>query len=124
MFSKKEIDLNLRSEPDFWVKSITRFASVAWYLAFSSLLVAGISIPFVRTSLYINFGLKLKGQTLNIFNQVAFGLLVATFVVSVVGLIINSKRHRRRTDRYNFSLVFLAIASVLCIIGCLIFVLI
>ena len=39
-------------------------------------------------------------------------LMVLGLVFSTVGLIINARRHRRRTDQWRFSLVFLGLSSL------------
>lgn len=121
MFGKKEINLNLRSEPDLVSKSIGRFSVVCWCLIFAALIVTSLAMPAVRTLLNDNFALGLsKGWSKTLFN-IDFYLLAATFLVSGFGLLLNSLRHRRRTDSYNTSLIYFMVLSALCIIGYLIF---
>ena len=45
MFGKKEINLNLRSEPDGVAKSIGRFSVVSWCLALTALIVTCLAMP-------------------------------------------------------------------------------
>jgi peptidoglycan biosynthesis protein MviN/MurJ (putative lipid II flippase) len=121
MFGKKEIDLNLRSEPDKLIKSIGRFSLVSWSLTLIAFVVTCLAMPVVRKFLTDTFNLELKKGWSTTLYQIDFYLFTAIFIVSGLGLLLNSLRHRRRTDRYNYSLVYFVVLSALCMIGYLIF---
>lgn len=121
MFGKKNIDLNLRAEPDFWARSIKKFACVSWYLAGIVLLIAVFALPPVRFFINTSFDLNLKTKWSQSLLQIDFYLLLTIFIVSSVGLYINSIRHRRRNDQYNASLIYFTLLSALSIIGYIIF---
>ena len=121
MVGKKDIDLNLRSKSDIINKSIAVSPSVCWYLTLGALIVAVLAMPVVRNFLNVSFALNLKKGWSKTLYPIDFSLLVAVLLVSGIGLFLNSIRHRRRTDRYNTSLVYFLVLSAICIIGYLIF---
>jgi uncharacterized membrane protein len=121
MFGKKEINLNLRSEPDMVAKSIGRFSVASWYLALTALIVTCLAMPAVRTFLNETFAFELKKSWSTLLYNIDFYLLVAIFLLSGLGVLLNTLRHRRRTDRYNPTLIYFMVLSALCIIGYLAF---
>ena len=121
MFGKKEINLNLRSEPDVVAKSIGRFSVASWCLALAALIVTCLAMPAVRTFLNETFAFELKKVWSKTLYNIDFYLFVAIFLLSGLGVLLNALRHRRRTDHYNPSLVYFMVLSALCIIGYLIY---
>jgi hypothetical protein len=121
MFGKKEINLDLRSKPDFIVKSIGKFPVVCWVLVIGAVIDTCLAMPVVRNFLNFTFSLKLTDQWSKILYHIDFYILTAVFVVSGIGLLVNSTRHRRRTDEYNTSLIYFLVLSAICMAGYLIF---
>lgn len=121
MFGKKEINLDLRSKPDFVTKSIAKFSVLCWCLTLGALIITCLAIPVVRTFLNITFSLDLTHEWSKTLYRIDFYCLAAIFLVSGLGLILNSIRHRRRTDHYDIPLIYFLIFSAVCIVGYLIF---
>ncbi|HBE78238.1 MAG TPA: hypothetical protein DDW65_10730 [Firmicutes bacterium] len=121
MFGKKEIDLDLRSDANTVTKSIERFSTICWCLLLGAIVITALAIPVVRNFLSSTFGLKLTKSWSKLLFQIDFLFLAAILIVSGIGLFINSFRHRRRTDRYNISLIYFLVLSALCMGGYLIF---
>jgi hypothetical protein len=121
MAGKKEINLDLRSEPDLITKSISKFSLICWCLTLGALILAGLALPTVRIFLSNVLNLSLKTNWSKILYHVDFFILAAIFIISGLGLFLNSIRHRRRTDQYDTSLVYFLILSAICIVGYLIF---
>jgi hypothetical protein len=121
MFGKKEINLDLRSEPDLITKSIAKFSVVCWYLTIGALIITCLAIPVVRNFFNVTFGLNLKSGWSKTLYHIDLYLLIAIFLISGLGLTFNSIRHRRRTDRYDATLIYFVVLSALCIIGYLLF---
>ncbi|HBF37169.1 MAG TPA: hypothetical protein DDW50_07595 [Firmicutes bacterium] len=121
MAQKKDIKLDLRSEPDVITKSIGKFSLICWILTFTAIVVACLAMPTVRNFLSTSFSLNLKPAWSKILYHIDFYILTVIFVISGLGLFLNSIRHRRRTDKYDPSLVYFLILSALCMIGYLIF---
>lgn len=121
MAQKKDIKLDLRSEPDFIMKSIGRFSLICWVLTIVAVVVTGLALPVVRNFISTAFNLDLSVKWSKLLYHIDFFILAAVFVVSGLGIFFNSKRHRRRTDRYDTSLLYFLILSALCIIAYLVF---
>jgi hypothetical protein len=121
MFGKKEINLNLRSNPDRVAKSIGRFSVASWCLALAALVVTCLAMPAVRIFLNTTFAFGLQKSWSTILYHIDFYLFIAIFVISGLGVLLNALRHRRRTDHYNPTLIYFMVFSALCIIGYLVF---
>ncbi len=121
MAQKKDIKLDLRSEPDFISKSIGKFAVVCWVLTILAVIITGLALPVVRDFIGTAFNLDLQSTWSKLLYHIDFYAFAAIFVVSGLGLYFNSIRHRRRTDKYNPSLLCFLVLSALCMIGYLIF---
>ena len=96
-------------QPDFLAQLPRAVAFVAWG-------AAGLAFMF-----YENSRPRLQGvdRFFSVYRSsqgagsrnVALNLTITAFVLCVLGLWANSKRMRRRTDRYNRSLIVLAVLS-------------
>lgn len=108
-----------RRKPDIWVKSINWFAIISCILAVVALWFADKAKPRVVTYIDRSIGLQLH-QAWNVaMVRYAFYLMVATFCLCVIGLVINSRRHGRKEDRYN---IILLLVSGLSSAGILIYI--
>ncbi len=121
MAQKKDIKLDLRSEPDFITKSIGKFAGLCWILTFLAIILTALALPVIRNVISTTFNLDLKPTWSKLLYHIDFYVLAAIFVVSGVGLYFNSIRHRRRTDKYDASLLYFLVLSALCMVGYLVF---
>ncbi|MGE5582136.1 MAG: hypothetical protein ACM3X9_06325 [Bacillota bacterium] len=111
--AKKDINLSLRSEPDFWSNSIPMFALISWCLTIAALVISCLFIPEIQKVLNDSFAVVIPTSLVKFLLKFNFYLLGVDFLVSAAGVCINSLRHRRRTDKYNFSLIFLTVLSAL-----------
>jgi hypothetical protein len=121
MGGKKDINLDLRSKPDLITKSIGKFPVICWSLTFGALIITCLAIPVVRTFLNSTFSLNLKLEWSKLLYHIDFYILAVIFLISGLGLYLNSIRNRRRTDQYNPSLIYFLVLSAVCIAGYLIF---
>ena len=121
MAQKKDIKLDLRSEPDFITKSIGKFAGLCWILTFLAIILTALALPVIRNVISTTLNLDLKPTWSKSLYHIDFYILAAIFVVSGVGLYFNSIRHRRRTDKYDVSLLYFLVLSALCMAGYLVF---
>lgn len=117
MFGKKEINLDLRSEPDLIAKSIGKFSVFCWFLVLCAIIAVFLALPVIRNFINLTFSLNLTHQWSVILYNIVFYILAAIFVISGMGLILNSIRHRRRTDQYNISLIYFLVLSAICMVG-------
>jgi predicted membrane protein len=102
-------------------KSIARFSMSCWCLSLAALIVTILAMPAVRSFLNVTFALELKKGWSKILYNIDFYLLAAIFIVSGIGLFVNSLKQKRRTDHYDTSLIYFLVLSAFCIIGYLIF---
>jgi hypothetical protein len=121
MFGKKEINLDLRSKPDLVAKSIAKFSMVCWCLILGAIIITCLALPVVRNFLNITFSFDLTPQWSKSLFNIDFYLLIAIFLISGIGITLNSIRHRRRTDHYDVSLIYFLILSAIFAIGYLVF---
>lgn len=121
MSAKKDIKMDLRSEPDFITRAISNFAPICWFLTIGALIITALALPMVRNFINSVFSINLQTAWSKILYQIDFYFLSAIFLVSGVGLIFNSMRHRRRTDKFNTSLIYFLVLSAICMVGYLIF---
>ncbi len=109
-----------RKGPDLWVRAIQWVAGVAWSLFIAFLLFLGLAKPEGQTFFDKYYNIQRSGRWNTNLLDLCFYLLVGTFLICLAGLIINSRRCRRKTDRYNRSLVVIGLLSLLGIIGFLV----
>ncbi len=107
---------NRRRGPDSVSRIITRIAGGSWILIFIIFII--ISMAKQKTqSLSESFSINFTGQFLVAsLVKIAFFLLVFQLGISVFGLILNSRRMKRKNDRYSLSLIFFTAISFLGIV--------
>lgn len=117
MPAKKEINLNMRTQQDFWSQSIGYFKTSASILLVLAVVLLAFVTPAVKGVLNQVFNSNMDIVWNDLLLTIDFYIFAATFLVSSVGLLINLTRNRRRNDRLSVvlvgstvgSLVFLAI---------------
>jgi hypothetical protein len=117
MSKKAGTNLNLRVEPDSWAKMLPNLAIVTLCVGSISVVIAVLTLPWVKSFLDLAFKLTLRPQLDLKTLEIDFYVMLVTFIVSMIGLGIQAKRCRRRKDRkYNSFLVF-GIISFLMMAG-------
>ncbi|MFT9493470.1 hypothetical protein [Anaerosolibacter sp.] len=105
-----------RKGPDLWVKLINWLGITAWGIMFFILYITDRARPPMETFFDRLFKVQVR-QTWNLdLLQYALYLMITLCVLCVAGLLINVKRHRRKTDRYNISLILMMGLGVFSII--------
>ncbi|MBM4054022.1 MAG: hypothetical protein FJ264_04975 [Planctomycetes bacterium] len=107
---------NRRGKPDFLIKSLKWFVVISWLLMVTALLIFGAAIPEVESFFDRKFDMKLISNWNQTVSLYLFYMMIVWFCISVIGLVINSKRCRRKDDEFRVSLIFLCIISVFGII--------
>ncbi|ABA89724.1 hypothetical protein Pcar_2485 [Syntrophotalea carbinolica DSM 2380] len=107
-----------RRGPDIRVRSLRYLALAGWTALIICFFIFGRAKPQVETFFdrYYDIHLRLYWDTA--WLRPLLWLLVAGLVVSLAGLLVNSRRHRRRSDEWRVSLVLPALC---CIAGILAF---
>ncbi len=106
---------NRRRGPDFMIKCINFTALICWIIIFVIFVIVSISKP--PPGSYLGKGLA---KTWNVeLMQYAFYLMFPLLLIGIIGLIINTSRHQRKTDTYSKSLI---LSLVLSFIGIIIYI--
>ncbi len=121
MADKNELNLNMRSGPDFRTKSIRYFVAASKILICSSLIFTFLTIPVLKVFLNTYLHFKLSPWPNPMFYKIDFILTALTFLISLVGILVSSTRNRRRHDRICGSLIIIAIVSFIGAVVLLVF---
>ncbi|KXG77468.1 hypothetical protein [Thermotalea metallivorans] len=105
-----------RKGPDIWVKLVRWLGFIAWGIMFFIITITDRAKPQAETFFERLFKVQIR-QTWDFgLIRYAFYLMITLCILCVIGLIINSRRHRRKTDRYNFSLILMMGLGIIGII--------
>lgn len=105
-----------RKGPDIWVKLVRWLGFTAWGIMFFIITITDRAKPQSETFFERLFKVQVR-QTWDFgLIRYAFYLMITLCILCVIGLIINSRRHRRKTDRYNFSLILMMGLGIIGII--------
>ncbi len=110
-----EKQLNRRKGPDFCTKMISYTAMMGWTLLLTTLIVFHIARPDKAGDRQFKTGGNL-GWDVNSAKYILY-LCIAGVIFSIMGIIINSLRKRRRKDFIHVNLIVLGIVSIAGIIG-------
>lgn len=113
MYNEQRVFKDRRKGPDFWVKWIKWAGSFSWVIAFTIIVLTDRAKPPVETFFDRYFHIQLDKTWDTDLMRYAFFLLLVLFFTCVFTMIINSRRHRRKTDRYNPSIIVLSVLSLL-----------
>ena len=102
---------NRRRGPDSWLKLLTIITVAGWISLGVAFILFDFARPETETLFHHIFGsLPERGWNDTIMNGVFYTVLLCQGM-SVAGVFINSRRMRRKSDRYRWSLMGLAIMS-------------
>jgi hypothetical protein len=101
-----------RKGPDPWTRSLRYLALVGWLLLASAFFILDYAKPKVETFFERVYDIRLHQQWDMDLARYILWLMVLGLLLSIVGLVINAKRNRRRTDQWRLSLIFLGIISL------------
>ena len=105
-----------RRGPDALVKWVNAAGILIWALVLVILGFAQEAKPQVETVIDKAFNTKLRNTwNYSLINDALY-LLIFQLILCVVTIFINSKRHRRKTDKYNPSVIILGIVSIIGIV--------
>ncbi len=101
-----------RRGPDILIKVIHWMAASGWILMFAVLLLTDKARPKVAFFLDRILQVPLRTSWDRKLLNIACFLLVLILGLCLIGLFINSWRHKRKTDHYNSSLVIMGILAL------------
>lgn len=112
----KNFTAERRKGPDLWAQMINWFAAVCWSLLVAILIIVGIAKPTQETMFDRMANISIESSWNEELLLIIFYLMVCGFFLSLAGIFLNSQRHKRRTDHYRGSLIFIACLSLVGIV--------
>jgi len=111
-----------RRGPDALTKWVKYSGIISWILVAAALFITLISKPGFESYMDESFHVKLRNAWNANLLQYAFILLVLLFFFCMISIIINLMRYKRKSDRFNKTLILNAAASLIGIILYLIYI--
>jgi hypothetical protein len=105
-----------RRRSDAVVKLVTITSIVGWILIAISSMLAIYAKPEQTNFFHELFNLPYRTHWDYSLLDVVYILLIALLLISILGILFNSMRNRRKTDKFRKSLIFQAFMSILGII--------
>ncbi len=100
-----------RRGPDVWFKMISWLSFIGWLLMLIALVLFDLAKPQMMTFFDRFFHVSFASVWNYQLTLYIFFVMIAGFFLSLIGLTINAKRHRRKKDKYSLSLILLGIVS-------------
>lgn len=101
-----------RKGPDLWTRSLRYLALAGWTLLIAAFVILDRAKPQVETFFERVYDIRLHQQWDMELARYLLWLMVLGLLLSIVGLVINARRNRRRTDQWRISLILLGIISI------------
>ncbi len=105
-----------RKGPDPWIKALEWLGVFGWLLMFAALFIFDRAKPQSENILVK----AAKVEAYNTWNQelinALFYLMIFGLCISIIGIAINSRRYRRKDDRFRITLIILGMISIFGII--------
>ncbi len=105
-----------RKGPDLWVKLLGWFAIAGWFLMFMVLLIIDRAKPEHEDIFTKKANIEVRTTWNQELINYLFYLMIFGLCMSIIGLVINSRRHHRAKDRFRYTLIILVIISLFGII--------
>lgn len=105
-----------RKGPDIWVRLVHWLGITAWIIMFFILAITDRAKPQVENFFDRFFKVQVRNSWNYSLVQWSFYLMILLSVLCVIGLLVNAKRHKRKGDRYSFSLIVMLILAVVGIL--------
>lgn len=116
MSYKRDEYYDRRRGPDLWVKLVNWLGILAWAIMFFIIAITDRAKPPMETFFDRFFKVQVR-QTWDFgLLRYALYLMITLCVLCVFGLVVNSRRHRRKNDRYSISLFLMMGLGIFSII--------
>ncbi|MDY6934314.1 MAG: hypothetical protein SVZ03_08860 [Spirochaetota bacterium] len=104
---------NRRRGPDILIKWINYIAVSCWIFIFTIFIIVSIAKPPVEGFFDRQYGIQVNNTWDRTLLEYAFYLMFPLLIICGIGLLINSTRHKRKTDTYNKTLIVCFVLSIL-----------
>jgi len=105
-----------RKGPDLWVKLLGWLAIVGWFLMLTVLFIIDRAKPEHENMFTKSANIEVRTTWNQELINYLFYLMIFGFCMSIIGFVINSRRHHRAKDRFRYTLIILGIISFFGII--------
>lgn len=110
------VNINKRHGADILIKSKRFLIFASWIIIFASFIIFSVSKPKTDTMFDRFYDTMSYGAWDRNLIKYTYNMMFPLFIVSSIGLLINSSRHRRKRDTYSKSLVIFTVVSLAVII--------
>lgn len=101
-----------RHKPDRIIKFVTLTSAIGWIMIIICSMLIAYAKPEQTNMFYEMFNISIRDYWNYSLLYVVFILLVFLFLLSIIGILMNAMRQRRKTDKMNKSLIFQAVMSI------------
>lgn len=108
--------IDRRRRPDAVIKFVTLTSALGWIMIALCFTLIVYAKPEQTNMFYEMFKIPIREYWNYPLLNIVFILFIFLFAISMIGIIMNAMRQRRRSDRMKKSLIFQAIMSVIGIV--------
>ncbi len=105
-----------RKGPDLCVKVLGWLGVFSWFLMFMALFIIDRAKPEAENIFTKAAKIKVRTTWNQELTNYLFYLMIFGLCISIIGIVINSRRHHREEDRFRLTLIILGIISIFGII--------
>ncbi len=105
-----------RKGPDLWVKVLGWLGVFGWFLMFMALFIIDRAKPEDENIFTKAAKIEVRTTWNQELTNYLFYLMIFGLCISIIGIVINSRRHHREDDRFRLNLIILGIISIFGII--------
>jgi len=104
---------NRRKGPDQISKTISLIIAISWILIFVLFIIIAMAKPSANMSVvsFMSSSTQSVGQWNVSLISIIFPVLLIQLALCLIGLILSSRRMKRKRDRYSRSLIFFTVTS-------------
>ncbi|MCX8128795.1 MAG: hypothetical protein N3I35_01695 [Clostridia bacterium] len=113
MSGNRRIFVERRKGPDMLTKWVKWTGIIGWFIIISVVFIISEAKPRVENFFDRLFNVKLRKTWDEDLLRYSFILMILLFLLCTIAMIFNILRHRRKTDRFNKSIILLGLASLL-----------
>ncbi len=101
-----------RKRPDIWLRSISFFGVIGWLVMLVAIIIVDKARPELETVTTRFHNIMVRTIWDRELTAYLFYLMVVGLFISFTGLIINSRRLKRKDDRLRINLILLLLISI------------
>ena len=111
-----DIKPDRRKGPDLWSKTLRWLGVFGWFVMFVALFIIDRARPEEENMFTKSANVSVRSTWNLELIHYLFYLMVFGLCISIIGIVINSRRHHRVNDRFRYILIILGIISLFGII--------